>query len=145
MGLLWGHAASSNRARPCCALTRSIAVGGRLTLQRAGFRGALHRRLGAPALLSLLLRWQMRAARRAQLHCRCAAAAAAAARPHCRRCRLCLAPHLLMSVRRSLTLQDATQKITEAAEALEHRQQLRDANLNPARPGAHSCPLDRLP
>lgn len=44
-----------------------------------------------------------------------------------------------------LTLQDATQKITEATEALERRQQLRDANLNPARPGAHSCQLERLP
>lgn len=33
-------------------------------------------------------------------------------------------------------LQDATQKITEAAEALERRQQLRELNLAPPRPGA---------
>ena len=37
-------------------------------------------------------------------------------------------------------LQDATAKITEAAEALERRQQLREANLTPARPGVlHAC------
>ena len=33
-------------------------------------------------------------------------------------------------------MQDATQKILEAAEALERRQQLREQNLAPVRPGA---------
>ena len=68
--------------------------------------------------------------------CRCAAPLAAAAR-RCLSCLLPRLPALLTSTPCFPLPQDAAQKINEVAEALERRQQLREANLNPARPGAH--------